>query len=74
MGGTFAAVGETFTVEFLSGDFLDDSSVVLGRAAAGQKYTGTITIVTPEPTTGGVLLCGGVGVVLWRRLRRHSRV
>ena len=74
-GGTFAAVGETFTVGFLSGDFLDDSFLTgPGLAAAGQKYTGTITIVTPEPTTGGVLLCGGVGVVLWRRLRRHSRV
>lgn len=73
-GGTFAAVGETFTVEFLSGDFLDNSSSETGLANAGNKYTGTITIVTPEPTTGGVLFCCGVGVVLWRRLRRHSRV
>lgn len=76
--GTFAAVGETFTVEFLTpvlpGSFTDSSLTNAVFAAAGQKYTGTITIVTPEPTTGGVLFCCGVGVVLWRRLRRHSRV
>jgi len=66
--GTFAAVGETSTVEFLRAlpgiEFLDSGGAKSNLATTGQKYTGTITIVTPEPTTGGVLLCADVGVVL----------
>lgn len=76
VGGTSAAVGETFSIVFdadpLISSFLSSSSSSATLAGSGQKLTGTITIVTPEPSTGVVLLCAGAGVVLWRRRKRRS--
>jgi len=73
VGGTSAAVGETFSIVFddTASVFLDSSSS-RSLASSGQDWTGTITIVTPEPSTGVVLLCAGAGVVLWRRRKRRS--
>lgn len=73
VGGTSAAVGETFSIVFddTASVFLDSSSS-RSLSSSGQDWTGTITIVTPEPSTGVVLLCAGAGVVLWRRRKRRS--
>ncbi len=75
VGGTSAAVGETFSIVFdadpLISSFLSSSSSAT-LASRGQDWTGTITIVTPEPSAGVVLLCAGAGVVLWRRRKRRS--
>lgn len=75
VGGTSAAVGETFSIVFdhSTSVFLDSlSPPARSLAGSGQDWTGTITIVTPEPSTGVVLLCAGAGVVLWRRRKRRS--
>lgn len=74
VGGTSAAVGETFSIVFddTASSFLDSSLSSRSLAGSGQDWTGTITIVTPEPSTGVVLLCAGAGVVLWRRRKRLS--
>lgn len=74
VGGTSAAVGETFSIVFdhSTSEFLDSLSPPARSLASSGDWTGTITIVTPEPSTGVVLLCAGAGVVLWWRRKRRS--
>jgi len=73
--GVSAGVGDTFEI-----DFLDSSPVTSFFDAAGNtlsidvsnlstRLTGTVTIVTPEPSTVGLLLVGVVGIA-GLRLRR----
>jgi hypothetical protein len=72
--GNSAAVGDTFQISFLDAHvstlFVDD----LGNSLSfdgSSDFTGTVTIVTPEPSTVGLLLFGSLGIAALRFRRRR---
>lgn len=70
--GGSGAVGDTFDLAFLDTDggteFRDSAGNLLSFAGASD-FTGTITIVTPEPAFGGLMALGVAGYIVWRRRR-----
>lgn len=73
--GNSSAVGETFQISFLnahvSTSFVDEFGNSLSFDGSSD-FTGTVTIVTPEPSTVGLLLFGSVGFA-GLRFRRRGR-
>ncbi len=70
-GSSAAAVGDTFDITLSIGgvtSFVDDNGFQL-QFDGSSEFTGTVTIVTPEPSTVGLLLVGVVGIA-GLRLRR----
>jgi hypothetical protein len=72
--GNSAAVGDTFQISFLDAAgstlFVDDSGIALSFDGSSD-FTGTVTIVTPEPSTVGLLLFGSLGFAALRFRRRR---
>jgi hypothetical protein len=77
--GNSAAVGDTFAITFQSTtptEFFDAAGAITNTPLpfdGSSVFTGTVTIVTPEPSTVGLLLFGSVGFAGLRFRRRRRQ-